>query len=103
MLIQRNNVVFPDPLGPITTTVWPRDTDSDTPRSTSLVPKRLATPIISSIDRVSVSTKDSPFQVFAVARQREAHAEVQERRAKEDLERCERPLHDLPAREGQFP
>src|ERR1700722_16845545 len=103
MLIHRSNVVLPDPLGPITTTAWPRGTESDTPRSTSLVPNRFATPRISSMRRGSVSAKDPSLQIFAVPRQCEAHAEVQERGTEEDLERRQGPLNDFPACQSQFP
>src|SRR5574344_2277064 len=40
---QRKKVLLPEPEGPITATTSPRATESDTPRSTSCVPKRLRT------------------------------------------------------------
>src|SRR5580658_2525990 len=103
MLIQRNSVVFPEPLGPITTTVRPRGTDRETPRSTALAPNRLIRPRISSMGRGSVSGKDPALQIFAIARQREAHAEIQERGAEKDLEWRQGPLDDFPARQCQLP
>src|SRR5579862_8219195 len=103
MLIQRNSVVFPDPLGPITTTVRPRGTDNETPRNTWFSPNRFTTSRISSIGRASVTGKDPSLKVFSVARQCEAHAEIQKRGAEEDLERRQRAFHDLAACQGQFP
>src|SRR3954469_16624011 len=101
MLTQRSSVVLPDPLGPITTTVSPRATVKETPRSTSLSPKRLTMPDIASTGRAtaaSVAGEDTSFKVLPIQSQRIADAEIDCRRGNEDLERGERTLHHLPAR-----
>src|ERR1700722_3618513 len=106
MFTQRSSVVFPDPLGPITTTVSPRATCNDTPRSTSCAPKRLTMPDMSSMGRAevaSVTNEDSTFKVFPVQRQSVADAEIHRRGGEEDLKRCQRALHPLAAGHGQFP
>src|SRR4029450_5062504 len=48
-LMQRNSVLLPLPLGPITQTTPPRSTDRSTPRSTCSLPKLLWTPSSRSI------------------------------------------------------
>src|SRR5579863_6840022 len=106
--MQRSSVVLPEPLGPITTTVSPTATDSDTPRSTVCVPKLFTTPDISSIARAalcggSMADEGASFKVSSIQCQRVADAEIDRRRAKEDLERCQRSLDDLAACHRQFP
>src|ERR1700677_4783239 len=102
MFTQRSSVVLPDPLGPITTTVSPRPTVSDTPRRTSLAPKRLTMPDMSSMGR-SMANEDSALKVFPIQGQSVADAEIHGCRSDEDLERGQRALHHLPAGHGQFP
>src|SRR5215207_5242425 len=62
-LRQRRNVVFPEPDGPITQMTSPRCTWSDTPRSTSLAPKRLRTSRARRIVRVLGSVAGDPAVV----------------------------------------
>src|ERR1051326_4708804 len=108
MLIQRSSVVLPEPLGPITTTTSPASTESEMLRSTSSAPKRLETPVIVSIGRVtggcgSVALKDTSFEMSAIERQCVADAEIDHRRAKKDLERRQCSLDDLAACHCQLP
>src|SRR6478736_2957550 len=100
--MQRSSVVLPDPLGPITTTTSPGCTDSDTPRSTSSVPKRFDTPTTSSIGR-SMTVDDTSLEISAIECQCVAYTEVDCCGAQEDLERCERAFDDLAACHRQFP
>src|ERR1700733_6993235 len=105
MFTQRSSVVFPDPLGPITTTVSPRATCNDTPRSTSCAPKRLTMPDMSSMGRAEVAAgtnEDSTSKVFPVQRQSIADAEIH-RRGEEEVKRGQLALHPLAAGHGQFP
>ena len=55
--IDRSSVVLPDPLGPSRAHTWPGATSRDTPRSTSVEPKRLA-----------MSTTESEEPAMAVVR-----------------------------------
>src|SRR6201986_5267200 len=103
--MQRSSVVLPEPLGPIPTTPSPVPTDNDTSRSTSSVPNRLLMPVISSIGRrcvpaCSVAVEDASFKVFPIQREGIADAEIDRRRAQEDLERRQRAFDDFPARHG---
>src|SRR5437016_10715673 len=92
-LMQRKSVVLPEPLGPITTTTSPGLTASETPRSTSMAPKRLRRLVISRIGRCCLSGKssmaeeDASFKVSAIEREGIADAEIDRRRPDKDLER----------------
>src|SRR6516164_2417790 len=107
-LVQRNKVVLPEPLGPITTTTSPGLTASDTSRNTSTVPKRLRRPAISSIGRCwvaasSMAEEDASFKVPSIEGEGIADTEIDRRRADEDLKRCQRALDDLTTRHRQLP
>src|ERR1700712_1401116 len=114
MFTHRSSVVFPDPLGPMTTTVSPRATLSDTPRNTSFVPKRFTMPDISSAGRAmgspggnpgdnSVGNEDSAFKVFSIQGQCIADAEIHPRRREENLERRQRAFDHLAAGDRPVP
>src|SRR6516164_160631 len=108
-LVQRNKVVLPEPLGPITTTTSPWLTASDTSRNTSTVPKRLRKPAISSIGRcrrsceTSMAKEGASFEVSSIESEGIADTEIDRRRADEDLKRRQRALDDLSARHRQLP
>src|SRR6516162_6784469 len=108
-LVQRNKVVLPEPLGPITTTTSPGLTASDTSRNTSTAPKALCSPAISSIGRCSrpgtssMAEEDASFKVPSIKGQGIADTEIDRRRADEDLKRCQRALDDLTTRHRQLP
>src|SRR5262249_28105555 len=105
--MQRNRVVLPEPLGPITTTTSPGLTTSETLRSTSTAPNRLRRPAISSIGRWrrvgagSMAVDDASLEVPSIKRQGIADAEIDRGRADEDLERRQGALDDLAARHRQ--
>src|SRR6516165_6481008 len=108
-LMQRNKVVLPEPLGPITTTTSPGLTVSETSRNTSTAPKRLCRPATSSIGcccRVGASSMaddDASFKVPAIKGEGIAYKKIDRRRTDEDLKRRERPLDDLAACHRQLP
>jgi hypothetical protein len=109
MLIQRSSVVLPEPLGPITTTTSPELTESEMLRSTSRAPKRLETPSMASIGRrpeaacCSMTLEDTSLEMSTIQRQCVADAEIDDRRADEDLERRQCSLDDLAACHCQLP
>ena len=108
MLMQRNNVVLPEPLGPITTTASAGATDSEIPRSTWLAPKLFTMPAIASMGRGwvsggSVANEGASLKVASIQGHRVANAEIDRRGTQEYLEWCQRALHDLAARHRQFP
>src|ERR1700751_1818904 len=90
-LIQRNNVVLPEPLGPITTTTSPELTASETSRNTATGPKRLRSPATSSIGRCcrvgasSMAVEDASLEMPAIKGEGIADAEIDRRRSDEDL------------------
>src|SRR5208282_1519355 len=108
-LVQRNKVVLPEPLGPITTTTSPGLTASEMSRNTSTAPKRLRRPAISSIGRcwrsceTSMAEEDASFKVSSIEGEGIADAEIDRRRADEDLKRRQGALDDLAARHRQLP
>src|ERR1700740_1900881 len=107
--MQRNSVVLPEPLGPITTTTSPGLTASERSRSTSTAPKRFRSPEISSTGRFSrvgassMAEEDASFKVPSIKGEGIAEKEIDRRRADEDLEWSERALDDLAARHRQLP
>src|SRR5215469_6734409 len=107
--MQRSSVVFPEPLGPITTTTSPGLTASETSRSTSTEPKRLCNPAISSTGRcwpvaeTSMAEEDASFKMPSIESQGIANAKIDRRGAEEDLEWRERALDDFAARHCQLP
>ena len=107
--MHRKSVVLPEPLGPITTTTSPGLTASETSRNTSTAPKRLRRPAISSIGRccrlcgTSMAEEDASFKVLSIEGEGIADAEIDRRRADEDLKRRQRALDDLTACHRQLP
>ena len=107
--MQRNKVVLPEPLGPITTTTSPGLTANETSRNTSTAPKRLYRPTMSSIARccrvgaTSMAEEDASFKVSSIEGQGIANSEIDRCRTDEDLEWCEGALDDLATRHCQFP
>src|SRR6516165_10694134 len=108
-LMQRNSVVLPEPLGPITTTTSPGLTASETSRNTSTAPKRLRKPAISSIGRrcrvggTSMAKEDASFKVPSIESEGIANTEIDRRRPDENLEWRQGALDDLAARHRQLP
>src|SRR5438874_5860115 len=92
--MQRNRVVLPDPLGPITTTTSPGAIDSDTSLNTRTAPKDLLMPETSSIGRrsigrTSMAVEDTALKMSAIKRKGIADAEIDGSRSDEDLKRRE--------------
>src|ERR1039457_6352585 len=102
----------------MTTTTSPPATDNETPRSTGLVPKLLTMPVIASIGRAPaegasiagapvtgalVTNEGASLKVPSIQGQGVADAEIDQRGADEDLERCQRAFHHLAAGHRQFP
>src|ERR1700748_545332 len=108
MLVHLSSVVLPDPLGPMTTTVSPLATSSDTPLSTVWSPNRLTMPDIASIGARdmadgSVANEDPVFKVSPIPGESVAKDEIQRGGGEEYLERGQRPFDDLAGGHGQFP
>src|SRR5471030_337223 len=72
-LMQRSNVVFPEPLRPMMATTWPLSTLSETSSSATCEWKRLEMPLNASIGI------DALFKLPAEKGERPAHREVQQR------------------------
>src|SRR5215470_720568 len=72
-LMQRSMVLLPEPERPMTAMISPASSESETPSSTVLVPKRLTTLWSSTSDT------ECPFQAPAPLRQREADGEIDRR------------------------
>src|SRR5262245_58430602 len=89
-LMQRSMVDLPEPERPMTATISPFSSVSETPFSTSTSPKRLRTP------DSSTSGMELPFQRMAELGEREADDEIDRRRGEVDGERGEgRTTDDL--------
>ena len=108
LLMQRSNVVLPEPLGPITTTASAGATVSEMPRSTWLAPKLFTMPAIASMGRGwvsggSVANEGPSLKVSSIQGHGVADAEVDRRGSQENLEWRQSALHHFAARHRQFP
>src|SRR5579871_5790858 len=108
MLMQRSNVVLPEPLGPMTTTASPGATASEIPRSTWLAPKLFTMPAIASMGRGwvrggSVANEGASLKVASIQGHRVTDHEIDCRGTQKYLKWRQRAFHHLTARHRQFP
>src|ERR1700722_13939882 len=100
-LMQRSNVVLPEPDGPITATTSPGNTSSDTSRKNGVAPNCLNSPrietirvtaalVTASLVTASLGIRQPSFQRPAAQRQAVTNNEIDGRDAAEYLERRQR-------------